>query len=209
MNENRSREMLELSDAQIVAGGSRFSLRNRAARLAWQLTWLFLFRPSPRLLYFWRNALLRLFGAQIGRHVRIMPSARIWAPWNLRMGDYSAIGENVDCYSVAQIEIGRHALVSQYCFLCTASHDHRRAGLPGFDAPIRIGNLAWVCADVYLAPGVVVGDGTVVGARASVFTTLEPWVIAVGHPAKVIGKRHLTARDGTDVSVPPDVHCAE
>lgn len=124
-----------------------------------------------------------------------MPTARIWAPWNLTMGDHAALGENVDCYCVAPVSIGPHSLVSQYSFLCTASHDHERPGLPGIDAPIRIGELAWVCADVYVAPGVSIGDGVVVGARSSVFSDLEPWVVAAGSPARAIKPRVLHVGD--------------
>jgi putative colanic acid biosynthesis acetyltransferase WcaF len=60
------------------------SLANRAARLLWAVVWLVLFRPSPKLLYGWRRALLRLFGAQLGRGVHVHASARVWAPWNLK-----------------------------------------------------------------------------------------------------------------------------
>jgi putative colanic acid biosynthesis acetyltransferase WcaF len=124
-----------------------------------------------------------------------MPSAKIWAPWNLRMGDHASIGEDVDCYSVATVEIGRHALVSQYSFLCTASHDYERPGLPGFDAPIRIGDHAWVCADVFLAPGITVGEGAVIGARSSVFTDAPPWTVVAGSPARVV-KPRVVRNDG-------------
>jgi putative colanic acid biosynthesis acetyltransferase WcaF len=190
------------SDEQLADAGSRFSVRNRAARVVWQLTWVLLFRPTPRPLFAWRNLLLRMFGAQIGRQVRVMASVRIWAPWNLRMADHSAIGENVDCYSVAPISIGRHALVSQYSFLCTASHDYERAGLPGFDAPITVEDYAWLCADVYVAPGVTIGAGAVVGARSSAFKDIEPWTVNAGTPAKALKPRVLRSRDGSTLISP-------
>jgi putative colanic acid biosynthesis acetyltransferase WcaF len=186
-------ELPVLADDQLTDRGSRFTLRNRVMRILWQVVWATLFRPTPRLAYAWRNTLLRLFGARIGRRVHIMSSARIWAPWNLTMADHAAMGENVDCYCVAPVSIGRHTLVSQYSFLCSASHNHEVAGLPGFDAPIVIGDLAWVCADVFVGPGVTIGDGTVVGARSSVFGSLPEWVVAAGNPAKVIKKRVLRA----------------
>jgi putative colanic acid biosynthesis acetyltransferase WcaF len=179
----------ELKEGQFADRGSRFPLRQRLRRALWQVVWLVMFRPTPRAAYAWRNALLRLFGAKLGREVHIMSSVRIWAPWNLTMEDHAALGDDVDCYCVAPIAIGRHALVSQYSFLCTASHDYRIAGLPGFDAPISVGGFAWVCADVFVAPGVTIGEGTVVGARSSVFSSLPDWVVAAGNPAKVIKQR--------------------
>src|SRR5688572_33261106 len=90
---------------------SAHSFWNKAARLIWGITWLLLFRPSPRILHAWRRSLLRLFGAKIGRRVSVYPSAQIWAPWQLEMGDFSCLGPQVDCYCVAPIRIEAHAVV--------------------------------------------------------------------------------------------------
>lgn len=169
----------------------QLSLRNKLARAAWNLTWLLLYRPSPRPLHGWRCALLRLFGAQLGRGVHPYPSARIWAPWNLQMGDHSSLGEQVDCYCVDKVKIGRYVTISQYSFLCTASHDYTDASMPLIRAPITIGDRAWVTADVFVAPGVTIGDGAVITARSSVFADIEPWVVAAGSPAKARKPRVL------------------
>ena len=102
----------------------RLSWRNKLARSVWQIVWLLLCRPTPRVLHCWRRLLLRLFGARIGIDAHPYPSARIWAPWNLDMGEHSCLSEFVDCYNVDRIWIGAHATVSRYSFLCTASHDY-------------------------------------------------------------------------------------
>src|SRR5205807_1552326 len=83
-------------------------------------------------------------GAKIGRSAHVHSSVRIWAPWNLEMGDHSCLGCDVDCYSVARIRLAPHATVSQYSFLCTASHDIERLHLPLIAAPIDIGEGAWI-----------------------------------------------------------------
>jgi putative colanic acid biosynthesis acetyltransferase WcaF len=158
-------------------------------RVIWGIVWLLLFRPSPRVLHAWRRMLLRLFGAKIGRGALVYPSCTIWAPWNLEMRDFSQLGPNVDCYCVDKIVLEDYAIVSQYCYLCSASHDYQRLDLPTISAPIRIGQRAWVCADVFIAPGVCVGEGAVVGARSSVFKNVEPWSVVTGNPAKFIKKR--------------------
>ena len=156
---------------------------NRLLRAAWNLAWLLLYRPSPRPFHAWRCLLLKAFGAKLGRAVHPYPSARIWAPWNLEMGDGACLSEHVDCYSVDTIRIGAHSTVSQYSFLCTASHDYRASDFPLVTAPITIGERAWVAADVFVAPGVTIGDGAVVAARSSVFSNLPAWTIARGNPA--------------------------
>ena len=168
---------------------SELSLRNRVARALWGVVRALLFRPTPRPLHVWRAAVLRIFGARLGRGVKVYPSARIWAPWNLVMGEHSVLGDDTDCYTVDRVEIGAHSVVSQYAFLCTASHDVDRPGFPLTTAPIRIGAGCWVAADAFIAPGVTVGDGAVVGARASVFKDVEARTVVGGNPARVIRTR--------------------
>lgn len=167
---------------------NHLSLANRLTRGVWQFVWLLLYRPTPRPMHAWRCLLLRLFGAKLGKAVHPYPSARIWAPWNLEMGDHSCLGEKVDCYCVDKIHIGAHATVSQYSFLCTASHDYTDLDMPLVTAPITIGRGAWVAADAFIGPGVVVGERAVVGARASVFRHVDPWTVVGGNPARVIRK---------------------
>lgn len=173
----------------------RLSLPNKLARTLWQIVWLVLYRPTPRLLHSWRCLLLRLFGAKLGKSVHPYPSARIWAPWNLEMGDNSCLSENVDCYCVDKICIGANSTVSQYSFLCTASHDYTRDVMPLVTAPIYIGERVWVTADVFVGPGVTIGDGSVVTARSSVFSDIPPWSIASGNPAVVVKQRMLVGGD--------------
>lgn len=165
------------------------SFANKLARTVWQVVWLLLYRPTPRLLHPWRNFLLRLFGARLGKAVHPYPSARIWAPWNLEMGDHACLSEGVDCYCVDTIRIGAHSTVSQYSFLCTASHDYTQAAMPLVTAPITIGKRVWITADVFIGPGVTIGDGAVITARSSVFTDIPPWVVARGNPAAPVKAR--------------------
>jgi len=170
---------------------SSHSLGNKAGRTLWGAVWLLLYRPSPKPCHFWRRFLLRLFGAEIGRGAHPHASVKLWAPWNLRMGDHSCLSHHVDCYCVARVTIGAHATVSQYSYLCTASHDIEHPNMALTTAPIVIGEGAWVAADVFVGPGVTIGAGAVVGARSSVFKSVEPWTVVAGNPAKVIKRREL------------------
>jgi putative colanic acid biosynthesis acetyltransferase WcaF len=172
---------------------SPFSLGNRALRAMWAIVWLLLFRPSPRIFHAWRRWLLRLFGARIGRRAHVYPSVKIWAPWNLELGDHSCLGSYVDCYNVAPVHVGAFATVSQYSYLCTATHDYNKREMPLIARPIKIGDWAWVAADVYVGPGVTIGDGCVVGARSSVHRSLPAWCVAVGNPAKPVKSRAMAA----------------
>ena len=161
----------------------KLSKSNKFLRIIWKLVWVLLYRPTPRSFHKWRCFLLRLFGAKIGVGVHPYPSAAIWAPWNLIMADNSCLSEYVDCYNVDQISIGKNYTVSQYSFLCTASHDYTKVGMPLITGPITIADDVWIMADVFISPGLKIGEGSIVGARSSVFTNIPPWVIFKGNPA--------------------------
>jgi putative colanic acid biosynthesis acetyltransferase WcaF len=166
----------------------KWSNRALAGRGLWEASWC-LFAWSPRQLWGWRNGLLRLFGARIGRGVRIHPGARIAAPWNLDIGDDSAVGDGAILYSLGPITLEAEVTVSQYAHLCAGTHDHRYAALPLLKPPINIGRGAWVCADAFVGPDVRVGDHAVVGARAVVTRDVPPWTIVAGNPAREIARR--------------------
>ncbi len=113
------------------------------------------------------------------------------------MGDHSTLADGVDCYNVAKIRIGAFSTVSQYSYLCTGSHDFTdpnimvTSRMPLISLPIAIGERVWITADVFVGPGVSIGDGTVVLARSSVVSDLPSWVVAAGTPAIVVKPRVL------------------
>ncbi|MBB3206299.1 putative colanic acid biosynthesis acetyltransferase WcaF [Rhodopirellula rubra] len=135
--------------------------------------------------------LLRSFGASIGANARISPSARVWAPWNLTVGEEASIAHNVDCYCVAPISIGAHATVSQYAHLCSASHDISDPHMSLTMLPISIADQAWVCAGAFIGPGVDIGAGAVVGAHAVVTRSVDEWTVVAGNPARPLKRREL------------------
>jgi putative colanic acid biosynthesis acetyltransferase WcaF len=111
------------------------------------------------------------------------------------MREGSCLGHHVDCYNVSTIEIGRNSTVSQYSFLCTASHDFTRSDMPLVAAPIHIGDHAWITSDVFVGPGVSVGIGAVILARSTVTRDIPSWVVAGGNPSTVLGVRHYKNAD--------------
>jgi putative colanic acid biosynthesis acetyltransferase WcaF len=174
-------------------------------RSAWmvQLWWLVqasLFRWSPQFAYRFRNWLLRCFGARIGKNVLIRPTATITYPWKVKIGDYAWVGDHAVLYSLGEIDIGAHAVVSQSSYLCAGDHDHTCSNFPIRGRKIRIGNQAWLATDVFVAPGVTIGDGAVIGARSSVFHDMPAGMVCLGSPAKPV-KPRLTGRKYEDLAV--------
>lgn len=155
----------------------------------WWLVWFFLFRPSPQFMYGWRRWLLRKFGATIGKNVIVRPSCSVTYPWKLTIGDHSWIGDDVVLYTLGEITIGANTVVSQRSYICTGSHNYKLVNFDIYAKPIVIEDQVWLATDVFVAPGVVIGEGTVVGARSSVYSSLNRMGIYTGNPAKFVRER--------------------
>jgi putative colanic acid biosynthesis acetyltransferase WcaF len=168
-----------------------FRGRSGVIVLLWQMVQATLFACSPQPCYGWRRFLLRRFGAKIGQGVLVRSSARITYPWKVAIGDRSWIGDHAELYSLGPIRIGADSVVSQRSYLCAATHDHRQADFPILARTIEIGDQVWIAADVFVAPGVTIGRGAVIGARSSVFRNVGDYEIAMGSPACVTGRREV------------------
>lgn len=169
--------------------GPSFSLRNRISRVLWNIVYLLFFRYSPRPFHIWRAFLLRLFGAKIGRGVHVYPRAKIWAPWMVKIGDESGVADDVTLYSQAPINIGNRVVISQGTYVCTGTHDYMKRGFPLVALPIIIEDYAWVATQVFIHPGVTIGEGSVVGARSVVTKDTGRWMVCSGFPCKPIKER--------------------
>jgi len=116
-------------------------------------------------------------------------------PWKLEIGDHSWIGDDVVLYSLGEIRIGAHSVVSQRSYLCAGSHDIESVAFDILARPVTVGSQCWIASDVFVGPGVSIGDGTVVGARSAVFGDLPAGMICHGSPAHPVRRRKDDARD--------------
>jgi putative colanic acid biosynthesis acetyltransferase WcaF len=178
-----------LREERLNLSAPSFSLRNRAARALWSAVWLLLFRISPRPFHAWRCFLLRCFGAKLGRGCHIYPGVIVWAPWNLECGDNVGAGDRAILYNQARITLGNGSVISQGAHLCTGTHNYNSEKFELLAFPIRIGARAWVCAEAFVHPGIEVGEGAVIGARAVVTEDMPAWMVCAGHPCQPIKAR--------------------
>ena len=160
-------------------------------RWLWALVQATLFRWSPRPLHGFRARLLRLFGAEISEPSRVVifPTARITFPWKLTLAPRTMVGPRVTLYNLARITLRRGANLSQNCHLCAGTHDFTQWSMPLVTAPILIGENAWLGAEVFVGPGVSIGELSVVGARSVVVRDLPARKICVGQPCRPIKDR--------------------
>lgn len=177
-------------DIQTNRSATNYTAGEQLRRLCWMVGRL-PFRLSPRPCFGWRRLVLRCFFAKVGRHVNIYSSAVIYFPWNLTIGDWSAIGEDALIYNLGPVTIGERVTISHRAHLCAGTHDYTQPDLPLLKPPITIGDQAWVCADAFIAPGITVGEGAVVGARAVVTKDVQPWTVVAGNPARFVKKREI------------------
>jgi putative colanic acid biosynthesis acetyltransferase WcaF len=172
-----------------LLGGATFELRHRVARVAWSTCWILFARWTPPQLQPLRRLVLRAFGADIHPTAMVRSSVKIWWPANLKMGERASLGPGAICYNVAPVTIEDFAIVSQRAHLCTGTHDIDDPDFPLRARPIKVGRNAWVAAEAFVGPGVHIGEGAVLGARAVTFRNLEDWTVYGGNHAKPLRSR--------------------
>lgn len=180
------------SDLDIAAnrGSVKYSFNEQLRRIFWIFGQI-LFRFSFRTMFGWRNFILRIYGAKIGKNVNIYNTAKIYMPWNFEIGDWSSIGEDVLIYNLGIVVVGSKSTISHRSHICAGTHDYTNVNLPLLKPPVMVGNQVWICADSFIGPGITINEGAVVAARAVVVKSVPEWQIVAGNPAKFIGERKL------------------
>ncbi|MEZ6242475.1 MAG: hypothetical protein R3B57_05470 [Phycisphaerales bacterium] len=151
--------------------------------LLWRLLGQHMCRYSFHNWYRLRQLILSAFGARIHPSAKIRRTARIDCPWNLTMGELSALGDHANISARAPVRVGSSCTLSQYTKIFTQAHDPLDPDYEIYTAPVTIKDDAWLAADVVVLPGVTIEAGVVVGARALVDRSLPSWKICAGEPA--------------------------
>lgn len=143
---------------------------------------LFPFRsPKP--------AILRLFGAKVGRGVVIHPGVNIRFPWKLTVGDHCWLGQSAWLENTGPLVIEDHVTVSQGAFVLTGNHDYSSAVFNTFVALTVLERGSWVGAQAKVAPGVRVGSHAVLAMGSVATRDLPPYTICQGIPAVPVRER--------------------
>jgi putative colanic acid biosynthesis acetyltransferase WcaF len=135
-----------------------------------------------------RVALLRLFGARIGKGCRFVHPLRVKAPWNLEVGDHCWFGVDVWIYNQAPIRIGSHVCISQGTFLTAGSHDMSTT-MDLRVAPIVIEDGVWITSKCIVQMGVTIGRSAIVTPLSVVHRSLAPEGVYGGNPCRFLRKR--------------------
>ncbi len=135
--------------------------------------------------------ILRLFGARIGKDVRVKPYIHIKFPWKLTLGDHSWLAE---CYieNLTDVYIGRNCCVSQGAMLLTGNHNYKSEGFDLITAPIVLEDGAWVGAKATVCSGVTCKTHSVLSVASVATQDLEAYGIYQGNPAVKVRDRIIT-----------------
>ncbi len=136
--------------------------------------------------------LLRLFGAKIGKGLIIKNNVIIKFPWKLSVGDNVWLGEGCWIDNLDYVTIGSNVCISQGALLITGNHDYTKSNFPYRNAPILIGDGAWIGAKAVVAPGVKIGSYSVASVGAIVTRDTESNGVYQGNPAVKIKERHIS-----------------
>ena len=163
--------------------------RSRLTFATWYLFKRIFFLSSLPWPYVLKAFILRAFGASVGPKLVLKPCVNIHIPWKLTVGCNVWIGEGVRILNLAPVSIGSNVCISQDSFLCAGGHDYRDVSFSYRNAPIFIGDGAWIQARVFLGAGVSVGAEAVVKACSVVSGEIACNTIVSGFPARLCGQR--------------------
>lgn len=173
----------------LTKSSTKWSLTLKVKRVIWQFLVSPLFYMMPRNANGLRINLLKMMGAKIGHTCLIEAKVNVLMPWNLELGNFVVLGRGVEIYNYALVKINDMTVISQRCYLCTGSHDYTHPYMPLIWKPIVIGSECWVAAEAFVAPGVEIGNGVVIGARSVVTKNMPEWTVCAGNPCKSIKPR--------------------
>lgn len=136
-------------------------------------------------------ALLRVFGAKIGKGLVIKNNVIIKSPWNLVIGENSWLGENCWIDNLDKVFIGSNVCISQGALLLTGNHDYTISSMPYRNAPIKIEDGAWIGAKTTVCPGVTVHRNAILTVGSVATKDMEENGIYQGNPAVKIRLRKI------------------
>jgi putative colanic acid biosynthesis acetyltransferase WcaF len=139
-----------------------------------------------------KPALLRLFGAKVGKGVVIHPGVNIKFPWKLRIGDNSWIGQRVWLDNLDTLTIGSNVVISQGAMIIQGSHDYKKVDYPTYSKPVVLEDGSWVGAGAIVTLGVTMKSHSVLAVGSVATKDLEAYTIYQGNPAQPVRERVMT-----------------
>lgn len=148
--------------------------------------------------HFWPHsaskvAILRAFGAKIGKGVVLKPGVSIKYPWLLSIGNHSWIGENVWIDNLGFVSIGDHVCISQGALLLCGNHNYASSSFDLMIGEIHLEEGVWIGAKCTISGGVRAKSHAVLSIQSVASKDLDAYSIYRGNPATKIKERTIKA----------------
>ena len=157
---------------------------SRGKNFFYEMIWQVFFKPIissslPGTL--WRKYILILFGAKLGRSIRLSSGIKVKMPWRLSVGDYSWIGEDVWIDNLSLVKIGKNVCISQGVYFCTGNHDYKKENFDLICESITVESESWIGSKVIIGPGKRIGKGSVINMGSIITKDIPPQSIFKGN----------------------------
>lgn len=143
------------------------------------------FVPSLNL----RVAVLRLFGARVGKDCAIFRGTVVLGIETLVIGDATSIGQRCLLDARGYLTIGSNVVVASDTQFLTGTHEVNSDDFGTRYDPIVVEDYVWLASRVTVLQGVTMERGSVALACALVTRSAAPMAIVAGLPAKQVSVR--------------------
>jgi acetyltransferase-like isoleucine patch superfamily enzyme len=156
---------------------------------------LFIFKICHHLNRIGRSFRTKLYLLQFssaGKNISIFFPVVIEGKDSVKIGNNTGIGSFTHIWGNGGVEIGDNVLIASHCCISSLNHNYNAKKIIDggcIAKKVIIENDVWLGYNVTILPGVSIGQGSVIGAGSVVVSSIPPYSIAVGNPAKVVKKR--------------------
>ncbi|TSD65856.1 colanic acid biosynthesis acetyltransferase WcaF [Inquilinus sp. KBS0705] len=164
---------------------------NAFKRALWHYVNALLFKTSLVPISSLKVALLRLFGAKVGKGVIIKPCVNIKHPWLLTIGNNTWLGERVWIDNVAAVTIGNNVCISQAAILETGSHNYKTPTFDLITGSITIEDGVWVGCRAIVNQGIVLASHSVLTSGSVATKSTQAYGVYQGNPAVKVRTRTI------------------
>ena len=165
--------------------------RNFVIRIIWYFTNIIFFISPLNPISSLKVALLKLFGAKIGKNVNIKPNVNIKYPWKLSIGDNVWIGEKAWIDNLGQVTIGNNVCISQGAMLLCGNHNYKKTTFDLIIGEITLKDGSWIGAKAVVCPGTTTHSHAVLGVGSVANHDLDAYCIYQGNPAVKVRERTI------------------
>lgn len=137
---------------------------------------------------------LRLKLLKIGNGSVVSKGFEIGDSQNISIGNYVYIGPNSSIWGTGGVTIMDSVIIGPRVTIHSSNHDYNSEDLLPYGRatilkPVTIERCVWIGDKVMIAPGVTIGEGSIIAMGSVVTKDIPKFSVAGGNPAKVIKVR--------------------